>query len=152
MRRRARRSAQPLGVMIEAADIAGREFDWYAVDDAGEVAVFATAGSGPVPPLVRSSVQAHNEISDSLDVSGWGTPQVWESYSKVGLFAYDWHGANGCYVRMAVPEQPSYTELTRRLRAASGLVRLPVRFSETSKLESTQVMTPNTSLERTRER
>ena len=138
--------------MTEAADIAGREFDWYAVDDAGEVAVFATAGSGPVPTLVRSSAQAHNEISDSIDVSGWGTPQVWESYSKAGLFAYDWHGANGCYVRVAVPERSSSTELALRLRGAPRLVRLPVRFSETSKLESTQVMTPNKSLERTRER
>jgi hypothetical protein len=137
--------------MSDVADIEGREFDWYAVDDVGRIAVFATAGSGPVPPLARSSMQAHNDISDSFVVSAWGTPQVWESYSRVGLFAYDWHTTSDCYVRVAVPEQLPSTELARMFREVAGVVRLSVRFSETSKLESTQIMTPNTSFERTRE-
>jgi len=138
--------------MSQVADIAGREFDWFAVDDAGHIAVFATAGSGPVPPLAQCSIQAHNDISDSIEVSGWGTPQVWESYSRVGLFAYDWREATSCYVRVAVPVRPPSAEVARRIRGVSEVVRIAVSFPETSNLESAQVMTPNPSLERTRER
>lgn len=137
--------------MSQVADIAGREFDWFAEDDAGRLAVFATAGSGPVPPQAKSSIQVHNDISDSIEVSGWGTPQVWESYSRFGLFAYDWHETNGCYVRVAIPDQPLSAEFARKIRGVSEVVRVPVTFSETPKLESAQVMTPNTALERTRE-
>ena len=138
--------------MSEVVGIEGREFDWYAVDNAGRIAVFATAGSGPIPSPVRVSIQAHNDVSDTFEVSGWGTPQVWESYSRVGLFAYDWRASDSCYVRVAVPAQAPSAEFARMIREVSGVVRFSVKFSETSKLESTQVMTPNTSLERTRER
>jgi len=137
--------------MSEVADIAGREFDWFAEDDAGHFAVFATAGSGPVPSRAQRAIQAHNNISDSIVVSGWGTPLVWESYSRAGLFAYDWHDSNGCYMRVAIPQESLPAELARKIRAMSEIVRVPVMFSATPKLESAQVMTPNTSFERTRE-
>ena len=138
--------------MSQVAEIAGREFDWFAVDDAGRFAVFATAGSGPVPRLANSAIQAHNHISESIEVTGWGTPQVWESYSRVGLFAYDWHDTTGCYVRVAIPKHPLSAAMARKIQGVSEVVRMPVSFSEAPTLESAQVMTPNTSLERTRER
>jgi len=136
--------------MSASTPIEGLEFDWYAVDDAGSLAVFATGLSGPVPPLVRSSAHEHHAISDSIEMFGWGTPEVWKSYSRLGLFAYDWHETNDCFVRVAAPTNPPPLEFARKLHRM-GLLRLHLVFSETLMLESRSVMTPNTSLERTRE-
>ena len=60
----------------------GTEFDWFALDDAGEVAVFATAGLGPVPAQVRTASEAHDAMGDRIAVTGRGTPTVWDSYAR----------------------------------------------------------------------
>ena len=105
----------------------GTEFDWFALDDAGEVAVFATAGSGPVPAQVRTASGDHDGMGDRVAVTGWGTPTVWDSYAKVGLFAYDWDDQRRCYSRVGQPSQPINKNLSVPL-AAMALPRLALSF------------------------
>ena len=62
------------------------DFDWFAVDETGQVAVFATAGSGPVPAEVSAKPSPHDAFGDQIEMTGWGTIAVWDSYAKLGLF------------------------------------------------------------------
>jgi hypothetical protein len=105
----------------------GTEFDWFALDDAGEIAVFATAGIGPVPAQVRTASDDHDAIVDRVAVTGWGTPSVWDSYARVGLFAYDWDDQRRCYSRVGQPSQPVNEDLSGPL-AAMALPRLALSF------------------------
>ncbi len=108
-------------------DRQGTEFDWFAVDKSGEVAVFASAGVGPVPSQGRAAAEDHDAIGEQIVVTGWGTKTVWESYARVGLFAYDWDDQRHCYSRVAQPDQPVNEGLSVRL-AAIALPRLPLSF------------------------
>jgi len=108
-------------------DRRGMEFDWFGVDDVGEVAVFATAGFGLVPAQVRAEAEHHDAIGDQITLTGWGTSTVWDSYARVGLFAYDWDDQRHCYSRMAQPTQPMSKQLSARL-TAEALPRLALSF------------------------
>ncbi|QEI08965.1 hypothetical protein FXN63_26280 [Pigmentiphaga aceris] len=110
-----------------AKDIVGMEFDWFAVDKDGNVALFATAGAGPVPEQVFASLAQHDELAEHIPVAGWGSSQVWNSFAQAGLFAYDWRDAIKAYVRVAEPTQQLGSSLAERLRASS-LPRLAVSF------------------------
>lgn len=105
----------------------GREFDRFALDDAGEVAVFATAGLGPVPAQVHAASAAHDAMGDRIAVTGWGTPAVWDSYARVGLFAYDWNDESRCYSRVGQPGRLIDEDLSAPL-AAMALPRLSLSF------------------------
>lgn len=89
--------------MVLFRERAGEEFDWFAFDEAGQVAVFATAGSGPVHAQVPLQASIHDALGDRIEVSGWGTNAVWGSYARVGLYVYDWDGQQNCYRRVAEP-------------------------------------------------
>ena len=79
---------------MDRKDFAGTEFDWFAVDQDGNFALFATAGKGPVPDQVLHSPEPHDELAKSIAVVGWGSSEVWSSYARVGLFVYDWSDAD----------------------------------------------------------
>lgn len=108
-------------------DRQGTEFDWFALDESGAAAVFATAGVGPVPSQVRAAAEDHDAIGDQITVTGWGTTAVWESYARLGLFAYDWDHQRHCYSRVAQPEQ-AVNERLSALLAARAVPRLPLSF------------------------
>lgn len=114
----------------------GSEFDWFARDEAGNYAVFATAGSGPVPAEVVDACVQHSAIGEHIPVKGWGTDEVWKSYSDVGLFAYDWDDQRGRYARVAVPNRPVEATLLVQL-AEVVLPRLPLSFGEAPVIAAT---------------
>jgi hypothetical protein len=118
-------------------ELEGLEFDWFAADQEGNFALFATAGTGPVPEHILDTLDQHNALGTCIPVSGWGTDDVWKSYARVGLFAYDWHDGVKAYLRVAEPSQALDTQLSIELCTsvlpqlpllfrASGIVQLPV--------------------------
>jgi len=113
--------------VVRFPERAGEEFDWFAVDETGHVAVFATAGSGPVPAQVPTEASLHDAVGNRIEVSGWGTNEIWCSYAKVGLFAYEWDERRNCYSRVAEPTQTVTEELSVHL-AATALPRLALSF------------------------
>lgn len=108
---------------------AGMEFDWFAIDAAGHVAVFATAGCGPVPSQVRADAAKHDLVGDQIEVAGWGTSAVWESYAMAGLFAYDWDDLHQRYSRVACPSHLANERLSSRL-AGTALPHLALSFQD----------------------
>lgn len=111
----------------------GTEFDWFAVDQDGKFALFATAGSGPVPFAVASAAEEHEKIGSALQVSGWGSIAVWESYSCAGLYSYDWSSEACSYIRVAEPSSPLSQELSTRLTTCAAVHKfVQISFDRTS--------------------
>lgn len=116
--------------MNASTGIEGREFDWFSIDQDGRYAVFATAGYGIVPETVRANVAAYDAIGTLIEVTGWGSSAVWQSFARVGLYAYDWSNMQGCYVRVALPEGALCPRLAAELAACEGVYQLDVSFSK----------------------
>jgi hypothetical protein len=109
----------------------GIDLTWVAVDAAGRLAVFTTAGEGPVPPsALQASASAEAAVA-ALPVVG-GTqllidcprPDDFIAFAERGLYAYDWRDAHrtaasssGCYELVALPLRPVLIgELPKNLR------------------------------------
>jgi hypothetical protein len=112
--------------METSCELEGREFDWFATDQQGCLALFATGGCGPIPEHVRNAIEAHDAISRALKVTGWGTDTIWQSYSRAGLFAYDWSAQQSCYVQVAKPSAPLSPELQACASSCSSVAKLDV--------------------------
>lgn len=119
--------------MTDPSSISGREFDWFARDSSGALAILATAGSGDVPSSVLEELEFHDATNELIPVSGWGSPAVWESYAAVGLFAYDWHAASRTYRRVTSPCGPMLASLRAALDEAR-LAKFNGQFSQTVEL------------------
>jgi hypothetical protein len=115
--------------MEECRDIQGIEFDWFAVDRSGRIALFATAGSGPVPANVLAFSGAHNSIGDVIALSDFGSLEVWQSYAHAGLYVFDWSDSQGSYIRVAEPTAGVEFKHVHAVAAIPGLPRLPLSFS-----------------------
>ena len=118
-------------------EIDGMEFDWFASDPEGAFAVFATAGFGPVPDSVREAIASHDAIGDSIEVINWGSCDIWQSFSSVGLFVYDWSVMEGRYLRVAEPTVALRSDLAANLRVCPGLPKFRFSFFQATAVEST---------------
>ncbi|WP_454831318.1 hypothetical protein [Pseudoxanthomonas wuyuanensis] len=116
--------------MKDLRDIQGVEFDWFAIDRDGQVALFATAGHGPVPASVLDASDTHDAIGEAIAVSSLGSIAVWQSYARAGLYAFDWSEPQGSYVRVAEPSAGAEFKQTHTVVAIPGLPCLPVSFSQ----------------------
>jgi len=96
---------------------------WLASDRVGQVAVFITAGQGPIPRVVLDRIDFN---SDDMEPSVFGLPPVAEvqllvsvsrpddfiAMAERGIFVYDWtdaHRGSGlrrAYEMVAVPLNP----------------------------------------------
>jgi len=82
----------------------GFEFDWFAQDVEGNIALFSTGGFGPVPSTVQAHFQGHDSAVSSIDVPHWGSLTIWKDYARQGLFVFDWVPNVGPYRLMEQPE------------------------------------------------
>ncbi len=111
-------------------ELNGIDATWLAIDLAGNVAVFTTAGAGPVPASAivnvadsDSAIELLEEASDFTLLEKYARPDDFINYAKRGLFAYDWSDVHkplaqstGCYRLVAKPTRPV------------SLTRLPLSF------------------------
>lgn len=80
---------------------AWEDYEWYAADAVGHVAVFTTAGIGPIPVSVltaRPLADAFAEAVWKMPARGRATmlislptPDDYIHFASCGFFAYDWH-------------------------------------------------------------
>ena len=59
-------------------DFWGQEFDWLAVDAAGNVGIFCFGGYGFIPEQVLAHHEAHTSIAENVPLPHWGSLRVWE--------------------------------------------------------------------------
>jgi len=121
--------------MNGAADIVGREFDWFGVDSAGHVAMFATAGAGIVPDLVLADHLAHDRVSDFFPVEHWGSEKVWDVFARFGLYVYDWDYSTCSYQRLRVPTSTMAEDLSKCFRDLASVPRFDFQFENRSMID-----------------
>jgi hypothetical protein len=107
----------------------GLEFDWYAKDLNGDIAVFCTAGEGILLETVINNYAEHNAITDVLETPNWGSSLVWDDLAKYGLYVFDWELNKGTYVRVAKPMGNLTEELKKNIIKIRDLPVLDFSFS-----------------------
>lgn len=100
----------------------GQEFDWFAVDSAGHIGLFSSAGSGLVPEHVRGFGEPYEHVATLLEISR--LEHTWQDAARAGLHAYDCRVHRGPYRRVGRPEAPlRFENLPEEIRAVVGLAR-----------------------------
>ena len=112
----------------------GGEFDWFAQDNEGNIALFATAGAGNIPKPVIECYKEHELISEILESPNWGSSEVWMDYAALGFFVYDWKLNNGPYIKKCDPASKMDNELRTKILAIKDLPKLQLRFLEISEI------------------
>lgn len=98
------------------------EFDWFAHDRLGHMAAFSSFGRGAIPNAVKFSRETYNELFELvgrlpertqsiLVFKGKGRYDDWDTYSRQGLFGYDYQDAHrktplGQYDLITLPKTP----------------------------------------------
>jgi hypothetical protein len=105
---------------VSRQDALLKEFDWFAIDSAGELATCSSAGRGEIPAIVLQQctlADSPMEYIDRLAVMpeigghraeghGPGTCQEWPLFGNRGLYVYDWARGSETYERIIVPIIP----------------------------------------------
>ena len=111
----------------------GFEFDWLAVDSAGQLAILSTSGEGFIPCSVATHYEQYSEVSDLFGTPNIGTTKIWEDYANYGLFVYDWDAPDGrAYLLKARPRGLMPHSLRDRILSITDLPRFGGLFSEQS--------------------
>ena len=97
--------------MNKRADFYGVEFDWFARDASGFVALMSSAGYGQIPDCVFEQFEQQRQIEERFNqLVGFSTSgdliRVKSSLSKLGVFSYDWKHWRGPYRRLGFPLRP----------------------------------------------
>ena len=117
-------------------DLRGIEFDWFASDSEGNLALFATAGEGFYPESVANHHVQHTSISEAIPTPHLGTPNIWEDYASLGLFVFDWALPGGPYKKVASPKTTANKGLVATILAISDLPQFAVSFHNIHTVES----------------
>ena len=116
-------------------ELEGREFDWYAIDTEGNLALFSTAGEGFIPEYILNHFTKHDEISDSLESPNWGSNEVFFDYGKLGFYVFDWDLPGGPYRKQCEPTKKMEEQLKFRILSLLKGNKLKLNFKEVAKIE-----------------
>jgi hypothetical protein len=126
--------------MKKRSDFQGLEFDWFAVDSEGFIALMSSAGYGPIPDAVFERFDGQQRIEEFLSrLIGSQTSddllRIQQLLSTVGVFTYDWKHSDGPYQRFAAPPRPKrIVELGVPEDLRDAFVTIPERFFATAEL------------------
>ena len=120
------------------------EFDWFAQDAEGNLALFSTGGFGPVPSDVQGHYQGHDRAASSIEVPHWGSLGVWKDYARQGLYVFDWVPNTGPYRQMEQPNGEIPAALQHLLLQITGLPLFTgvFRLADSIAVGEDDVMTP----------
>lgn len=128
--------------MKKRSDFSGYEFDWFAIDADGYIALMSTGGFGAVPDFVFERFAEQREIEMFLstlietELSGdCNLEWIMDLLHSAGIFSYDCGRANRPYHRYLVPEEPRrLEELDISVRLRDSFVPIPQRFTACKEL------------------
>lgn len=116
--------------MEQHRETEGAEFDWFVRDSEGRFGLFSAAGDGPVPAAVRKFAVAHDVVGELIETGGRGSEEIWQSYARVGLYAYDWSPSDACYLRVAEPSSAMPAKLQAAIAGIPSLPELDLSFEQ----------------------
>ncbi len=118
----------------------GLDYEWYAVDLAGHIAVFHTSGDGLVPEYALKLCETQDLLSEcisQLPVRGWTTmlvsmpgsePDFCAKFSDRGIFVYEWAATYSPRIhhsRVSEPFSRPIYELYSGPTSPIGIAELP---------------------------
>lgn len=106
------------------------DFDWFATDETGALALFSTGGRGFVPDTVIDYHVMHDTVAGGIEYPHWGTPELWQDVTVLGLFVYDWSEAQAGYQQVAAPDGPCEAAMREMIERIVDLPRMPARFAD----------------------
>jgi hypothetical protein len=116
---------------VKPEDLHRAEFDFVVVDADGHVALFSTAGFGPVPesslslPDIAHLPDPEGALLQLLHIVGVGKPEGrgpgaagdWLALGARGVFVFSWLPHQGPYERLVTPSRPvAFQELPQGVR------------------------------------
>ena len=115
---------------MKRPDFFGTEFDWFAVDSKGFVALMSSAGYGPIPDCVFEHFEGQRRIEEFFArLVGQPLTDDWDrmllSLAASGVFIYDWQHWDGPYRRLGMPSVPQRLDelgIPAELRQALAVV------------------------------
>jgi hypothetical protein len=120
-------------------EIEGREFDWFAIDCEGQIALICTAGKGPVPREVRMNIPVYDSITEKFETPNWGTENIWRDYGGLGFFVFDWKLHGGPYVKRTGPTRKMEIKLKEEILSVEGIVKMEVDFSVVEQISDKEI-------------
>lgn len=132
----------------------GTDYEWYASDAVGHVAVFTTAGIGPMPvtvlgdlPLTDSLILAVQRLpvrGHAIMLVSLPRPDDFIRFTSRGLFAYDWQdvhrtrGFSNHYEMLSRPDAPIHlSEFPEEFHPLLRSTALPgVRFADSLTIDA----------------
>jgi hypothetical protein len=85
-------------------EVSGVEFDWFAHDRAGRVALFCSGGSAQVPPIMAECVAAIEALRREIGI-GYESLDAGRA-ARAGFYVYDVDINGGPYRQIARPREP----------------------------------------------
>jgi hypothetical protein len=128
--------------MIFVEEIVRGEWDWLAIDEAGHLALFSTAGCGIVPNLQAASEEMRLAVAALLrapELCGAKTDRRasaageqadysdWEQVARRGVFAFDYERETDRYCLIA---EPDVAISAARFVCPAGIWTVPGTFTE----------------------
>lgn len=121
------------------------DFEWFAKDADGRIAVFTTAGSGYVPACSVSDRESHRAIACAL-FEGHEQLDWFPMVGAAGCYGFDFDGdfSSGAYKREVVPIKPAISRESERLLLANShmIPAFPFRFADCDVIRADQIPYP----------
>ena len=116
---------------MKRSEFLGLEFDWFATDTVGAVALMSSAGYGSIPDFVFEHFDSQQAVAQRFAALS-GLPEgsdlirVAQALAILGIFTYDWQHWDGPYRRIALPARPAnVSALGLEPQLLAALVHLP---------------------------
>ena len=123
--------------MLISSEAQGIEWDWFASDLGGSVALLSSGGSGQVPKVLLEHEALIDELFDFIGLCY--DEQSWAKAAEFGLFAYDVDINGGPYTRLASPKVPrSVIDLPAPFHALVRLVVVQGHFASLHTIDCEQ--------------
>ena len=110
------------------------DFDWFAVDDNGALALLASGGPGFLPPAVVEYHVMHATVAGAIEYPSWGTDAIWQDVANLGLYVYDWSVPDEAYIRVAQPSSPSDAAFAAMIQRITDLPALVGTFQTSARI------------------
>lgn len=92
--------------LMEPDEICGFEFDWFACDRDGYLALMSTAGSGLAPACTLAAPAERELLLQHFAVASPSRSE-WAEFAELGLYVYDCGSMHDyVYKRVALPTRP----------------------------------------------
>lgn len=112
----------------------GAELDWFAIDETGAIALFATAGAGFITDSVDEFRVMHETVANSIEYPNWGSEAIWDDAAVLGLYVYDWEMPDGPYVCAASPSNSIDAQIALMVGRITDLPVYAGRFATTRQI------------------